>query len=338
MEYELKAVTIGWGSRFRIFLIRLLLKPFLRWVLAGPLKRVVWMQLMVAGQPCRNTAGLPQGLRIVNGVPGYTIGDLGDTAKPLILYLHGGAFIIPAAPDVHLHMLAVLCRELGAVGFMPDYRLAPFNKFPAALDDCERAYRGVLAAGFVPARIAVCGESAGGNLTLGLLQRIRKAGLGMPACAVPISPVTDMGRAHLPPSRTALMKRDAMLSLPSLAQVTELYVGAWDTADPELSPLYADYAGFPPLYFLASDSEILLDDSVLAAGCARAAGVDVRLDVWPLLPHAFPLFGRWFPEVAEARDDIAAFIRRWIPGAAACPAPAEEHGLLPEPQDMAGAL
>jgi len=74
-------------------------------------------------------------------------------------------------------VMARMCRDLDAVGFMVDYRLAPFNKFPAALDDCERAYRALLELGFKPERIAIAGESAGGNLTLGVLQRIRKAGL-----------------------------------------------------------------------------------------------------------------------------------------------------------------
>src|SRR3546814_12679734 len=94
----------------------------------------------------------------------------------MLLWLHGGAFVLPAAPDMQVRLVARLCRELDAVGFVPDYRLAPFNRFPAALDDCERAYKAVLDLGFAPSRIVLAGESAGGNLVLGLLQRIRKRG------------------------------------------------------------------------------------------------------------------------------------------------------------------
>src|SRR3546814_5884345 len=88
---------------------------------------------------------------------------------------------------MQVRMVDRLCRELDAVGFVPDYRLAPFNRFPAALDDCERAYKAVLDLGFAPSRIVLAGESAGGNLVLGLLQQIRKRGWPMPACAMPVS-------------------------------------------------------------------------------------------------------------------------------------------------------
>ncbi len=94
--------------------------------------------------------------------------------------------------------------------------------------------------------------------------------------------------------------------------MAELYDGDWDTADPELSPLLADFRGFPPLYFLVSDNEVLLDDSVLMARRAREAGVRTRLDVWPVLPHAFPLFERLMPEARQARVDMVAFAREHL--------------------------
>src|SRR3546814_17753293 len=120
----------------------------------------------------------------------------------MLLWLHGGAFVLPAAPDMQVRLVARLCRELDAVGFVPDYRLAPFNRFPAALDDCERAYKAVLDLGFAPSRIVLAGESAGGNLVLGLLQRIRNRAWPMPACARPVSPATEPGPIPAPPSRT----------------------------------------------------------------------------------------------------------------------------------------
>jgi acetyl esterase/lipase len=202
-----------------------------------------------------------------------------------------------------------MCHDLDAVGFMADYRLAPFNKFPAALDDCERAYRALLERGFKPERIAIAGESAGGALVLGVLQRIRKAGLPMPACAIPISPVTEMGRLHAPPSRAHKRKSDPLLPIAALQRVDEMYAGDWDASDPELSPLYADLTGFPPLFLMASDNEVLRDDTVLFAQRAQEAGLSVKLEVWPILPHAFPLFVRWMPEARQAIADIVAFIK-----------------------------
>jgi epsilon-lactone hydrolase len=308
----LKAVVIGWRSRFITWLMRRVLRPLLGWTVHGSYQRIARVQLMLAARTCRHTFGLPLDYCVLGRVPGHVVGNLTDTGKSAILYIHGGAFIIPAVPEVHVTMLAHLCRDLDAVGFMVDYRLAPFNKFPAALDDCERAYRALLDLGFRAERIAIAGESAGGALTLGVLQRIRKAGLPMPACAVPISPVTEMGRLHAPPSRALKRHSDPLLPIAALQRVDEMYAGDWDASDPELSPLYADLTGFPPLYLLASDSEVLLDDTVLLARRAREAGVSTRLEVWPILPHAFPLFERFMPEVRQAREDIVAFMREHL--------------------------
>ncbi len=310
---KLKQIRISLRSRFITWLMRRFLRPMLGWMVRGSYDRVARVQLFLAARTCKNTYGLPLDYCVVGRIPGHVVGRLTDTHKPAVLYLHGGAFVIPAVPEAHVAFLACLCKDLDAVGFMADYRLAPFNKFPAALDDCERAYRALLELGFKPGRIVIAGESAGGNLTLGVLQRIRKAGLPMPACAVPISPVTEMGRIHAPPSRALKMRSDPLLPIVAMQRVDEMYVGGWDASDPELSPLYADLRGFPPLYLLASDSEVLLDDTVLLVRRMREAGVLAKLDVWPVLPHAFPLFERVFPEVGEARKDIVAFIHEHLP-------------------------
>jgi acetyl esterase/lipase len=311
-EIRLKPVRISGRSRFIIWLLRRFLRPLLRWMIGGPMERMARMQLTAAAQVCRDSSGLPVDYRVIGRVPGHFIGGAHDPRGRVVLWLHGGAFILPAVPDVHVRTVAKICSALDAVAFLPDYRLAPFNKYPAALDDCERAYRGLLELGYAPERIALGGESAGGNLLLGLLQRIRKAGLPMPSCGVPVSPGTEMGRVHAPPSRTLRMHSDPLLPMVQLARVCELYAGGMDTSDPELSPLYADCTGFPPLYLLASDAEVLLDDTVLFARNAKQYGVDVSFEVWPVLPHAFPLFEHWFPEVAQAREDIVAFMRKHL--------------------------
>lgn len=310
---RLKPVTIGLRTRFIVWVMRRFLRPWLAWMVHGSYQRVARVQVLLARRTCKDTRGLPLDYLVLGRVPGHFVGRPADTHKTAILYLHGGAFLMPAVPEVHVGMLCRLCRELDAVGFMADYRLAPFNKFPAALDDCERAYRALLDLGYAPERIVIAGESAGGNLTLGLLQRIRKHGLPMPACAVPISPVTELGRLHAPPSRALKMRSDPLLPIVALQRVDEMYAGDWDASDPELSPLYADCRGFPPMYLLASDSEVLLDDTVLFARRAAAEGVNVRFEVWPVVPHAFPLFGQWMPEVRQALKDIVAFIKPHLP-------------------------
>ena len=316
---RLKPIVVGLRSRIVIWLMRRLMRPWLRWVVNGSPDRIARMQLLLAGQVCEDSNGLPLDYSILGRVPGHVLGNMDARDKPVILYLHGGAFILPAVPDEHVRLVARLCRGMDAVGFLPDYRLAPFNKFPAALDDCERAYRALLDLGFAPERILLAGESAGANLVFGVLQRIRKQGWAMPAGAIAISPVTEMGRIHAPPSRTSKRQSDPILPIATLQRVNALYAGGWDTSDPELSPLYADCSGFPPLYFIASDAEVLLDDTLLLACRARAAGVDVKLDVWPLLPHAFPLLANWLPEAHGAGEDMAAFMRELLGRAdAAC--------------------
>jgi acetyl esterase/lipase len=310
-----RELSIGLRSRVRLQFLRLFVKPMLRRMARQDFREIARTQLRVATMRCPDTAGLPLEYRTIAGVPGHVLGTP-DPARPVLLWLHGGAFVLPAAPTVHLTLIAKLCRDLGADGFVPDYRLAPFNRFPAGLDDCERAYLALLEKGIAPERIVLGGDSAGGNLLFGVLQRIRAAARPMPCCAIALSPVTEMGRLHAPPSRQARMREDPLLPADAMHRINELYLGDWDAADPQVSPLLMDCSGLPPLLFMASDNEILIDETLLLARRAHQAGVRTSCQVWPTLPHAFPLFESWFPEVRPAREDIVAFARRHL-GAAA---------------------
>ncbi|SEQ82974.1 Acetyl esterase/lipase [Solimonas aquatica] len=312
LDYTVREVAIGLRSRLIIWLMRCLLRPWLARIVTGKSASLIGAQLLTAAQ------ALPRGLPLQpryellgaqQPVPGHVFGELGEPGGSVLLWLHGGAFLLPAAPSAHLATLSRLCQRLGVACFVPDYRLAPHARFPAGLDDCERAYRLLLELGYAPGRIVLGGDSAGGNLLFGLLQRIRAAGLPMPAAAVALSPAAELSRAHAPPSRLRNRKRDALLSVKDLSAIRESYVGAADASDPQVSPVYADFQGFPPLLLLASDAEILCDDAVLLAARARRAGVEVRLDIWPVLPHAFPLFAASLREARAALDDIAAFLQ-----------------------------
>jgi acetyl esterase/lipase len=312
MAVEIKQVRIGWRSRLRVKLLRTFFRPLLSRMGKASPERMAALQARAAAGLKDKYSGLPTRYCVVEGISGHLIGAASECQRLAILYLHGGAFVFPASPDLQVALLGRLCSDLDAVGFMPDYRLVPRHPWPAALDDCERGYRGLLSLGFAPERIVVMGESAGGNLVLSLLQRIRKAGLPMPACAVPISAVTELGRSHAPPSRTFNARREALIPIAFGNRMTQLYVDGQDASNPEISPLYADYAGLPPLHFLVGAEEYLLDDTLLAAEQARAAGVETELEVWPVLPHAFPLFESMFSEAPLARKEMVAFIRRHV--------------------------
>ena len=304
-----RSVDLGLWGWLRLLPFRFVMKPMMRYIMARGPSAIAGMQLRTAALRCPDTAGLALNYRVVGGrVPGHVLGNL-NRQGPVLLWLHGGAFILPAAPNLHLVMVARLCRDLGAAGFVPDYRLAPFNRFPAALDDCERAYQALLDQGYPASRIVIGGDSAGANLVLGVLQRVRAKKLPMPSCAIVLSPVTEMGRLHGPPSRHNRRRKDPLLPIKALHHVDEFYAGDWDASDPELSPLYMDCHGLPPMLFMASDTEILLDDTILLAGRAQQAGVPTICEIWPHFPHAFPLFERVFPEVRPARDSMVAFAR-----------------------------
>src|SRR5579864_2484477 len=148
MKVPIKPVRIGRRSRFRVWLLRFFFKPFVARMTRGSRTKMAALQIRAAGRLAEHYSGLPVRYRVLGGALGPVLGELNARDKLAILYLHGGAFVFPASPALQLELLGRLCRDLDAVGFMPDYRLAPLHPFPAALDDCERAYRGLLDAGF----------------------------------------------------------------------------------------------------------------------------------------------------------------------------------------------
>lgn len=249
--------------------------------------------------------------RSVSGLRRTRVGDLdaefcGDqTAQRVVLYLHGGGFCFPAL-RVHRTFLVRLCRELEALGVMPEYRLSPESPFPAALNDCLAAYRALLTCGTESGSVVIAGDSAGGNLVLSLLMRIRDDGLPMPGCAVLISPGTDLAGVGQHESYQRNAERDVLVPVAALPRIVRAYAGDQDPALPALSPLHGQFAGLPPLHFVASQDEVLCDDSRLAAARARAAGVDVELRLWDGMMHTFPLFNA-LPEGRAARANIVSF-------------------------------
>ncbi len=227
-----------------------------------------------------------------------------------ILYLHGGAFVMET-PRLHGGFLTRLAKQCRANALMPSYRLAPEHPFPGAHDDSFSAYRWLLAKGADPAKMIVVGDSAGGNLCLSLLQRLRHEGLPLPACAVAMSPLTD--GTFSGPSIKRNDGLDPMFTAAGFHRLAPLYLAdEAQRAQPLASPLFGELSGMPPILLTVGSSELLLDDSVRFA--SRCPGTE--LQVWHDMPHVFPLF-EFFPEAVRARADMARFIEASLANAIA---------------------
>jgi monoterpene epsilon-lactone hydrolase len=232
-------------------------------------------------------------------------------ARRTVLYLHGGGFVVHA-PAFYRHWGQYLADRLEADVIIPDYRLAPQHRYPAALDDCHAVYRALLAEGRDPRRMVLMGDSAGGNLVLATLLRLRDGSEPLPACAVPISPALDFRHEGSSMRRNA--RRDAIVPPEALPGLVRCYADQKDIDHPHASPLKGDLTGLPPMAIFVGGTEVLLDDSRRLAEAARGSGVPAKLHIWPHMPHVFPLF-QFLPEARAALEQIAEFVQGHMVGA-----------------------
>lgn len=249
--------------------------------------------------------GRPSAAGVLQGRHGTP--DLVAAADRVVLHLHGGAYCL-GSPETHRGFGAALSRTALATVILPEYRLAPEAPYPAALDDVASTYRWLLEERDVdPGRLVVTGDSAGGGLAAALLVRLRDRGEPLPAGMVAISPWMDL--AGTGRSLTALDGTDPWLSKAMTVPAARGYAGEAELTDPEVSPLYADLTGLPPMLLHVGGDEILLDDAARFVAAARRQGVDASLGRFPGLWHVFQLV----PGTPEARDslrEIGAFVRR----------------------------
>jgi len=226
--------------------------------------------------------------------------------RRVVLYLHGGGYIFgsPAAYRDRARVVSYRCR---AEVFVPDYRLAPENPFPAALDDALEAWAYV--SSLRPdAPLVIAGDSAGGGLALSLVAALRDRGQALPDAVVAISPWTDL--AITGESVDSNHGKDVWMTRRHLEAWRRPYVGDADASHPGISPVFADFAGFPPLFLVVGDHEALLDDALRVATRARSAGVDVDGCIGRGMQHGFPLTLPWLEESREAWEMIVAFLER----------------------------
>lgn len=240
-----------------------------------------------------------------DGVPCEWIDAPESRPDRVLFYIHGGAFVL-RFPNLHAALAGRWCRRLGSRALMVDYRLAPEHPHPAALDDCVRAYCWLLARGVDASQVVVAGDSAGGNLSLAMLHRLKAGDVPLPRCAVLLSPVVDFTLSS--PSLYSNAARDPMFTFQKLAALRLMYAEPARFLDPTVSPLYGDFTGFPPLLFHAGEIEMLRDESVRAAERAYAAGVTVEVEVWRDMAHVFHALP--LPQARPADDSIVRFVER----------------------------
>ncbi len=226
------------------------------------------------------------------------------SSPSLILYLHGGGWTLGWYQS-HRWLVANLCHAAGCRALAVDYRLAPENPFPAALDDCLAVYRWLLKSGTPAEQIVVAGDSAGGNLTLTTLMVLRDAGDPLPAAAVCICPMTDLAGT----GQSFHTHKDALLTTELALFFARQYFGDQNPRLPLISPHYGDLSGLPPLLIHAGEDEILLSDAQRLVIRAAAAGVDARLVIWPAMWHDWHIFTPFLPEAQQAVKAIGAFVR-----------------------------
>jgi monoterpene epsilon-lactone hydrolase len=225
----------------------------------------------------------------------------------VILFLHGGGYIL-GSTATHRHMVSELGKLARCRTLAPDYRLAPEQPFPAAIDDCFAAYRFLLEEGLRADNIAIAGDSAGGGLTMATMLRIKEAGLPQPACALCVSPWVDLAMAG--DSITDKAAADPFVEEEDLRMMAHLYLGTNDPRQPMASPLYADLEGLPPLLFQVGSDEVLLDDAVRLSRAAGAADVRIQLQIWPGMIHVWHLFYQELPQGRAALQSGADFIKQ----------------------------
>jgi len=240
------------------------------------------------------------------GVPAEKITHASAASGKVLLHLHGGGYVIGSIKG-YRHLVSRFAVAAGVTAYHLDYRLAPEHPFPAALDDAMATYKQLLKTGIAPEDLMVGGDSAGGGLATALLLKAREDGLQMPAGLYLLSPWLDM--ATTAPSYDKFGARDLIVSRDEIRRLATAYLGG-KPDNAFTSPVHADPAGLPPTLIQVSSEEVLLSDSLNFAARAAMAGVDVRLHVWPEMPHDWPLFHQIIRAGVAAIDEAGQWMQR----------------------------
>ena len=229
----------------------------------------------------------------LGGVSSLGLLPKGCSGDHVILWLHGGGFTMGSSRS-HKGLASQVAASAKIAAIVPDYRLAPENRHPAALEDCVRSYQAILGEGVPAERIILAGDSAGGGLAVATALKLKDLGLAMPAGMMLLSPWVDLANHGW--SHTSKASRDPFLTTNGLNTRAVQYLG-----EGKLSLLKADLRGLPPTFIQTGEAEILMSDSTSLAERLGAAGVPVSLEIWPDMFHVFQAR---YPMLGQARNAI----------------------------------
>jgi acetyl esterase/lipase len=272
----------------------------------GPSARVAFDELM---EKTPAADGVTYQEAEMGGVTGWWCRPDDAVAGAAILYFHGGAYVVGSA-RAYQHFAGQVAARAKVAAFVPEYGLAPEHPFPAAVDEAQACYGGLVEKGF--GKIALAGDSAGGGLALVLLSfpvaKSRDGSALRPVGAAVMSPWTDLTLSGA--SMETRAEADPLLTKDSLASTARLYLGGHDPRDPRASPLYGDLAGLPPVRIHVGEDEILLDDSLRCGERIESEGGIIQVHSWEGMTHVFPSSIALLHAAKEALDDIGDFLQR----------------------------
>lgn len=241
---------------------------------------------------------------LIDGIHGEWVSvNRAHMKKYIILHCHGGGYSTGSSQYAR-----TLTGKLAASTSMDvlsfDYRLAPEHPYPAACEDAMKVWNDLMLLGYGARDIIVSGDSAGGNLALSLVLRLKEEGRLLPRGLVLMSPWTDLTASG--ESYRTKAELDPVLNEAYIGKMIQNYAVGRDVTDPFISPLFGDFTGFPPTYIQVGDNEILQSDSLLLHEKMVEANVAVKMDVFERMWHVFQMSP--FKTAYEAMDRNAEFI------------------------------
>lgn len=241
---------------------------------------------------------------IINGVNCEVITLNRPSGNEIVLYFHGGGFCL-GIYDTNREFVAEIAKRLNRKVYLPDYRLAPENPYPAALLDAEAIYIGLLEKGYKTDHIIVMGDSSGCALAASTLIKLKDNGVSMPKVLAFITPVFDF--SGLGESFITRAKKDPF-KLKDPLSIAKNYFGTNDTHSSMISPLYGNLVGFPPTLLHAADYDVFLSDSCRFKEKLDEAGVKANLKIWRKMWHIFPMQASLVPEAGKALDELCQYV------------------------------